>query len=87
MNRNKKGIAVDLATAEGIELLLRLLEDADVLLENFKPGTLARWGIGYEEVLRQRFPRWSTARYRASAPTARSAACPATTRRSRRWPD
>ncbi len=57
VNRNKKGIAVDLATAEGIELLLRLLEDADVLLENFKPGTLARWGIGYEEVLRQRFPR------------------------------
>ncbi|MCR3776087.1 aldehyde dehydrogenase family protein [Pseudomonas aeruginosa] len=33
VNRNKKGIAVDLATAEGIELLLRLLEDADVLLE------------------------------------------------------
>ncbi|MDF5830433.1 CoA transferase [Pseudomonas aeruginosa] len=57
VNRNKEGIAVDLATAEGIELLLRLLEDADVLLENFKPGTLARWGIGYEEVLRQRFPR------------------------------
>ncbi|MCB2508711.1 CoA transferase, partial [Listeria monocytogenes] len=47
----------DLATAEGIELLLRLLEDADVLLENFKPGTLARWGIGYEEVRRQRCPR------------------------------
>ncbi|MFC5695635.1 CaiB/BaiF CoA transferase family protein [Pseudomonas sp. GCM10022186] len=57
VNRNKKGIAVDLSKAEGIDLLLRLLEDADVLLENFKPGTLARWGIGYEEVLRERFPR------------------------------
>lgn len=57
VNRNKKGIAVDLSKAEGIDLLLRLLEGADVLLENFKPGTLARWGIGYEEVLRERFPR------------------------------
>lgn len=57
VNRNKKGIAVDLAQPQGIELLLRLLEDADVLLENFKPGTLARWGLGYQEVLRERFPR------------------------------
>jgi crotonobetainyl-CoA:carnitine CoA-transferase CaiB-like acyl-CoA transferase len=57
VNRNKKGIAVDLSKAEGIDLLLRLLEDADVLLENFKPGTLARWGIGYEDVLQERFPR------------------------------
>ncbi|HCF2411784.1 CaiB/BaiF CoA transferase family protein [Pseudomonas paraeruginosa] len=57
VNRNKKGIAVDLAQPQGIELLLRLLEDADVLLENFKPGTLTRWGLGYQEVLRERFPR------------------------------
>ncbi|MBH9395355.1 CoA transferase [Pseudomonas aeruginosa] len=57
VNRNKKGIAVDLAQPQGIELLLRLLEDADVLLENFKPGTLARGGLGYQEVLRERFPR------------------------------
>lgn len=57
VNRNKKGIAVDLSRPEGIELLLQLLEGADVLIENFKPGTLARWGIGYAEVLSQRFPR------------------------------
>ncbi|WP_275627053.1 CaiB/BaiF CoA-transferase family protein [Pseudomonas sp. 273] len=57
VNRNKKGIAVDLSRPEGIELLLQLLEGADVLIENFKPGTLARWGIGYTEVLSQRFPR------------------------------
>ena len=87
VNRNKKGIAVDLATAEGIELLLRLLEDADVLLENFKPGTLARWGSATRRCFASASRGWSTARYRASAPTARSAACPATTRRSRRWPD
>lgn len=57
VNRNKKGIAVDLSRPEGIELLLQLLEGADVLIENFKPGTLARWGIGYAEVLSPRFPR------------------------------
>lgn len=57
VNRNKKGIAVDLSKPEGIELLLQLLEGADVLIENFKPGTLARWGIGYTEVLSARFPR------------------------------
>ena len=37
-------------------MLLRLLEGADVLIENFKPGTLDKWGIGYD-VLRGKFPR------------------------------
>lgn len=57
VNRNKQGIAVDLSRPEGIELLMSLLEGADVLVENFKPGTLKRWGIDYAEVLSQRFPR------------------------------
>ncbi|MCB2254933.1 CoA transferase [Pseudomonas chlororaphis] len=56
VNRNKQGIAVDLSRPEGIRLLMRLLEGADVLIENFKPGTLDRWGIGYAQVLSQRFP-------------------------------
>ncbi|NBF01816.1 CoA transferase [Pseudomonas sp. Fl5BN2] len=56
INRNKQGIAVDLSRPEGLALLMQLLEDADVLVENFKPGTLQRWGIGYSEVLSQRFP-------------------------------
>ncbi|PRA26239.1 CaiB/BaiF CoA transferase family protein [Pseudomonas poae] len=56
VNRNKQGIAVDLSCSEGIELLMTLLEGADVLIENFKPGTLKRWGIDYTEVLSQRFP-------------------------------
>jgi len=56
VNRNKQGIAVDLSRPEGIELLMSLLEGADVLIENFKPGTLKRWGIDYAEVLSQRFP-------------------------------
>jgi len=44
-NRNKRGIAVDLAQPEGKRLLARLIEHTDVLIENFKPGTLARWGF------------------------------------------
>ncbi len=56
LNRNKRSIGLDLSKPEGREVLLRLLENADVLIENYKPSTLERWGIGYEEVLSQRFP-------------------------------
>ncbi|MEI4487535.1 CoA transferase [Frigidibacter sp. MR17.14] len=56
LNRNKRGIAVDLAADAGRDLLLALLEDADVLIENFKTGTLERWGLGHEELAR-RYPR------------------------------
>lgn len=57
INRNKQTICVDLATPQGQAVILRLLEDADVLIENFKTGTLERWGMGYHEVLAKRFPR------------------------------
>lgn len=57
VNRNKYGLALDLARPEGREVLLRLLTDADVLIENFKPGTLEKWGIGYEEFLQAQYPR------------------------------
>jgi crotonobetainyl-CoA:carnitine CoA-transferase CaiB-like acyl-CoA transferase len=57
LNRGKRGIALDLSRAEGQALLLRLLEQADVLVENFIPGTMARWGLAYETVLAPRFPR------------------------------
>ena len=57
INRNKQMVAVDLAAAQGRGALFRLLGTADVLVHNFKPGTLERWGMGYDEVLRQRFPR------------------------------
>jgi crotonobetainyl-CoA:carnitine CoA-transferase CaiB-like acyl-CoA transferase len=56
VNRNKQNIALDLTKPRGREVLLRLLEDADVLVENFKAGTLERWGIGYD-TLKERFPR------------------------------
>jgi crotonobetainyl-CoA:carnitine CoA-transferase CaiB-like acyl-CoA transferase len=57
VNRNKRGIALDLTQPAGREVLFRLLANADVLVENFKTGTLERWGMGYEAVLREKFPR------------------------------
>jgi crotonobetainyl-CoA:carnitine CoA-transferase CaiB-like acyl-CoA transferase len=56
INRNKRGIALDLAKPGGREVLFRLLATADVLIENFKTGTLERWGMGYG-VLAEKFPR------------------------------
>ena len=57
VNRNKRGMALDLSQPQGREVLFRLLETADVMVENFKTGTLERWGMGYETVLQHRFPR------------------------------
>lgn len=57
VNRNKKSIALDLAKPSGRAVLLRMLEDADVLVENFKPGSMEKWGLGYEEVLSKKFPQ------------------------------
>jgi formyl-CoA transferase len=56
VNRNKRGIVLDLNQQAERDALLRLLESADVLVENFKVGTLERWGIGQQD-LAQRFPR------------------------------
>ncbi len=46
-NRNKRSLAVDLKTPEGLEIAKRLVRDADVLIENFGPGTMERLGLGY----------------------------------------
>jgi len=56
VNRNKRAIALDLTQAEGRAVLLRLLEGADVLIENYKPGAMEKWGLGYEETLKAKFP-------------------------------
>jgi crotonobetainyl-CoA:carnitine CoA-transferase CaiB-like acyl-CoA transferase len=48
--RNKRTMTLDLSRPEGASLLLRLAERADVLIENFRPGTLERWGIGPDEL-------------------------------------
>ncbi|MFZ4894502.1 CaiB/BaiF CoA transferase family protein [Plantibacter sp. Mn2098] len=50
LNRGKKSITIDLKSPEGHALLLRLIEQADVLVENFRPGVTARLGIDYESV-------------------------------------
>jgi formyl-CoA transferase len=55
VNRNKRAMALDLSRPEGRAVLLRLLADADVLVENFKPGGMDKWGIGYAD-LEKRFP-------------------------------
>jgi crotonobetainyl-CoA:carnitine CoA-transferase CaiB-like acyl-CoA transferase len=53
--RNKKSITLDLRQPEGRELLLDLIMQADAVVENFRPGTLEKWGLGYE-VMRERNP-------------------------------
>ncbi len=48
--RNKRLVTLDLARPEGRDLFLRLAERSDVVLENFRPGTLERWGLGWDEL-------------------------------------
>lgn len=50
MNRNKRGIAVNLKDEKGKEVLRRLLRDADVVIENYRRGTMEKLGMGYEEL-------------------------------------
>src|SRR5712664_2978903 len=57
LNRNKLGLSLDLGRPEARDALLRLLQDADVLVENFLPGTMEKWGLSYDAVLAPRFPR------------------------------
>ena len=50
VNRNKRGITLYLGSPEGQDVFRRLVADADVVIENFRPGTLERWGLGYPEL-------------------------------------
>ena len=52
LNRNKKGITVNIKTEEGQEILKKLLRQADVFLEGFRPGYLQSKGLGYEEIVK-----------------------------------
>ncbi|KQT13137.1 CaiB/BaiF CoA transferase family protein [Ramlibacter sp. Leaf400] len=56
MNRNKRSVTLDLKSPAGKEVLLRLVKDADILLENYRPGAMKRLGLGYEQ-LREVNPR------------------------------
>jgi crotonobetainyl-CoA:carnitine CoA-transferase CaiB-like acyl-CoA transferase len=53
LGRNKKSLTLNLRTTEGRNVLGKLLGDADVLIENFKPGTMEKWGLGPEDVKQQ----------------------------------
>jgi formyl-CoA transferase len=50
VNRNKRSLSLDLRRPEGLEIFLALAQRSDILIENFRPGTLARWGAGYPAV-------------------------------------
>jgi len=56
INRNKRALALDIGKPDGQAVLLRLLDNADVLIENFKPGSMEKWGLGYAD-LAARTPR------------------------------
>ncbi|MEM7468862.1 MAG: CoA transferase [Pseudomonadota bacterium] len=53
VNRNKQNVTVDLHKPEGVDIFLRLAETADIVIENFRPGTMAAWGVGYEDVAKR----------------------------------
>lgn len=55
-NRNKRSITINLSTPEGQALAKKLMADCDILVENFKTGTLERYGLGYDQ-LKSEFPR------------------------------
>jgi len=57
VNRGKRALGLDLSRHEGRATLIQLLDGADVLVENFIPGAMKRWGLDYETELAARFPR------------------------------
>jgi crotonobetainyl-CoA:carnitine CoA-transferase CaiB-like acyl-CoA transferase len=56
INRNKKSVAVDIRTKEGQEIIHQLLENSDVLIENFKAGGLKKYGLSYDD-LKKKYPK------------------------------
>lgn len=51
--RNKQSVTINLKTTQGQEIVRRLAKDADVVVENFRPGTMEKWGLGYEDLSRE----------------------------------
>jgi formyl-CoA transferase len=48
INRNKRSVTADLRTPLGVEIVKRLVKDADIVIENYRKGTLEKWGLGYD---------------------------------------
>ena len=57
LNRGKKCISVDLASPGGREIFEKLLDTADIVIENFLPGTMEKWGLSYDGWMKERYPR------------------------------
>jgi crotonobetainyl-CoA:carnitine CoA-transferase CaiB-like acyl-CoA transferase len=76
-NRNKKSIAIDLHKPEGAAVARKLAASADVVAENFKPGTMGKYGLDYAAL--------SAVRSSASSMSATRAFCPARTSTAWRW--
>ncbi len=57
INRGKRGLSLDLSKPTDRAILEALLVNADVLIENFVPGTMAKWGLGYDDYLSKTFPK------------------------------
>ena len=74
-NRNKRGIAVDLKSADGVAVVRRLVERADVLIENFRTGVMEQFGLGYESLARlnSRLVYCSVSAFGRTGPRAREA--------------
>ncbi len=51
--RNKKSLTLDIRTDEGKKIFKKLITQSDILIENFRPGTLEKWGLGYEELKKE----------------------------------
>lgn len=57
VNRNKRSISIDFKDSKGQDVFKRLVLKSDIVIDNFKTGTMERWGLGYEDVLRPLNPR------------------------------
>ncbi len=71
LGRNKRTVTLDLSTPGGRDILLRLVRTADVVVENFRPGTLEKWDLGWPE-LSAANPGWCWRGSPASASSART---------------
>ena len=84
INANKRSLTLDLQTPQAVEIVKRLVKDADVVWENFRPGIMARFGLGYE-ALKQINPRLHLLRgLGVRSRTGRNAAPPPSTASCRR---
>lgn len=77
LGRNKRAVTLDLSRPGGRATLLRLAATADVIVENFRPGTLERWELGWPEASRRPTRAWCSPGSPASASSARTRPGPA----------